>query len=50
MTSIGGNKQKVEYLLRFAKMTVNMGTNVGHGGHVLIIFLQADGGVPKLDI
>ena len=50
MTSIESNKQGVEYLLSLAKLTVNVGSNVGHGSQVLIVLLKADGGILKLDI
>lgn len=41
---------RVEYLLCFAKMAVNVGSNVGHGGQVLIILLHANSSVLELDV
>jgi hypothetical protein len=38
------------YLLGFAKMVMKVGSGIDHGRLVLIILLQVDGRVPKLDI
>ena len=46
----GSTKREVKYLLSFVEMVMNVGSSVGHGCQVLIILLQGNSGVLKLDI